>query len=238
MRSSKYILRGLIRGAAAASAVCLMAAGAHAAFIIEVDTDGLDDGVLTYNPNFSFGGDTTTASQSAASTAPFMSGGDSIYGGDGSALPDTYVFSYDPSMEADNLAIPQYTALGDGNYASGIEGGAAGIYFVYATWPISSNVSGGDTRFTGATGGDGFVTDFDQNAGGVGTGHFWYKVGEITWAPGSDPITVTQEPTGGNTFVSMRSAGMLFEYEAIPEPSVLALLGLGALFVAVRRRQR
>lgn len=203
-----------------------------AAYIIEVDTDGLDDGVLTYNPNFSFGGDTTAASQSNPSTAYGMTGGDSIFGGNGSTLPDTYIFTYDPSVDADNLAIPIYTALGDGNYASGLTGGTPGTYAVYATWPLTDNVSGGDTRFTGTTSGDSFVTDFDQNGGGAGTGHFWYKVGEITWNSG--PITVTMQPTGGNTYTSMRASGIMFE--AIPEPSVIALLGISSLLIWVRRR--
>ena len=237
MRSSKRYIRGWIRGAVAVSAVSLMLAGAHAAFIIEVDTDGLDDGILTYHPNFSFGGDTSAASQSNPSTAYGMTGGDSIFGGDGLLLPDTYVFTYDPSVDADNLAIPIYTALGDGNYASGLAGGQPGLYFVYATWPWTATVSGGDTRFVGATAGDGFSTDFDVNRGGDGTGHFWYKVGEINWTSG--PITVTQQPTAGNTFVSMRSAGLLFELEtAVPEPSVIALLGLGMLLAAHRRARR
>ena len=121
--------------------------------------------------------------------------------------------------------------------ASGLTGGGPGLYFVYATWPHSSNVSGGDTRFTTTTTGDSSVIDFDQTGGGIGTGHYWYKVGEVNWSSG--PITVTMEPTVQNSFVSMRAAGMLFELERpIPEPSVIALLGLGTLFVAARRRRR
>ena len=58
---------------------------AQAGYIIEIDTDGADDGVLTYNADFSFGGDTTTASQSATATVFGATGGDSIFGGDGSA---------------------------------------------------------------------------------------------------------------------------------------------------------
>jgi hypothetical protein len=205
---------------------------ARAAFILEIDTDGADDGILTFNPNFSFGGDTTTASQSIPSTAYGMTGGDSIFGGNGGTLPDTYVYTYDPAVDVDNLVIPPWQHLGDNNYATGNPGGLPGIYAVYVTWPISSNVSGGDTRFSAATSSDGFVLDFDQNRGGAGTGHEWYKVGEITWSSG--PITLTQQPTGGNTFVSMRAAGALFEYVAVPEPSTLVLLVLGAALAARR----
>ena len=41
----------------------------HAAYLIEVDIDGLDDGNLLYSPDFAFGGDTTEAYQSVAATA-------------------------------------------------------------------------------------------------------------------------------------------------------------------------
>jgi len=204
---------------------------AQAGYLLEIDTDGLDDGVLTFNPNFSFGGDTTTASQSAASTAFGMTGGDSIFGGDGSALFDTYAFTYDPGVDGDNLLIPGGTDLGGGNLASGKTAGAPDTYAVFATWPFTSNVSGGLTTFTATTAGDNFVLALDQNAGGVGSGHDWIKLGEITWSAG--PITLTQE-AGANSFVSMRSAGILFE--PIPEPTAFALGALGLLTLAARRR--
>jgi hypothetical protein len=209
---------------------------ALAAYIIEVDTDGADDGVLTYNSHFSFGGGTTAASQSGASTAFGMTGGDSIFGGNGA--PDTYVFTYNPSVDADNLAIPVDTQLGEAgysSYASGLTGGSPGIYSVYATWPWTSTVSGGLTQFSGSTSGDTFVTDFDQNGGGIGTGHYWYKVGEINWTSGA--ITVTMTPEDSSGYVSMRAAGMLFEYEQIPEPSVLAMLGFASFLMLVVRRR-
>ena len=115
MQSRKIIYRLL--------GLCLTAGllpTANASFIIEIDTDGLDDGVLTYNTNFSFGGDTTTASQSAATSALGMTGGDSIFGGDGVNLPDTYVYTYDLDVDGDNLALTAGAALnGSGNTASG-----------------------------------------------------------------------------------------------------------------------
>ena len=83
--------------------IALITTGAQAAFLLEIDTDGSDDGVLTYNPNFSFGGDTTAATQSNASTAYGMNGGDSIFGCNGSAYLDTYVYTYTPNMDSDNL---------------------------------------------------------------------------------------------------------------------------------------
>jgi len=200
---------------------------AHAGYLLEIDTDGLDDGVLTYNPNFSVGADTTTASQSALSPAFGMTGGDSIYGGNGNAFPDTYLYTYDPGVDGDNLLIPGGTDLGGGILASGKTAGAPDTYAVFATWPFTENVSGGLTTFTATTAGDSFVVALDQN----GSGSDWIKLGEITWSSG--PITLTQESTS-NSFVSMRAAGVLFE--PIPEPSAFALGTLGLLTLAARRR--
>lgn len=198
---------------------------ASAGFIVEIDTDGLDDGVLTYNPLFSFGGDTTTASQSAKSNAFGMTGGDSIFGGDGNLEPDTYVYTYSPDSMADNLVIPAGQDLGAGNTGTGMVGGGAGMYRVYLTWPWTSNTAAPvDIEVT--TAGDSFTTVIDEN----GTGHVWVALGDINYTGGA--ITVTQMAQV-NGFVSMRAAGVLFE--AIPEPSTLALLALGGLAL-IRRR--
>src|SRR5690606_38605871 len=105
---------------------------AQAAYLIEIDTDGLDDGVLTFNSHFGFGGDTSATSQSVTSTAFGMSGGDSVFGANGFALPDTFIYTYDPTVDADNLALSLGQSLGGGNFATGITGGGAGLYNIYA----------------------------------------------------------------------------------------------------------
>lgn len=177
----------------------------QAAFLFEIDTDGADDGVVTYNSDFTFGGDTTTASQSVTSLAFGTSGGDSIFGGDGAAEPDTYVYTHAPDSEPDNLAIPPGTDLGGGNLATGVVGGAPGLYAVYATWPFTTNVSGGDTRYEVSTAGDAFTVDIDQN----NKGDEWVLLGQINYTSGD--ITVIQQPTEANSFISMRAYGLLFE---------------------------
>lgn len=213
-----------------ALAVGLFACGgaANAGFILEIDTDGADDGVLTFNPGFSFGGDTDAASQSASATAFGTTGGDSIFGGNGVQEADTYVYTYSPDSQADNLAIPAGTNLGEGNMGTGVVGGGAGTYLVYALWPFTNNVSGGMTTYDVSTAGDSFQIPLDQNS----RGDAWALLGTIDYTGGA--ITVTQTSTI-NSFISMRASGLLFE--AIPGPSSAAvLLFAGGLVGAGRRR--
>ncbi len=180
----------------------LLVAQLPAAYLIEIDVDGADDGVITYNADFSFGGGTTSAGQSAAASALGLTGGDSIFGGDGS--PDTYVYIHTPESQADNLLIDAGTPLGNGDVASGAVGGAPGRYAVYACWLPSTNVTGGLTTYSVSTAGSSDSTTVDQNTGG----NAWVKVGEVDYTSG--PITVAQTPES-STYVSMRAAGVLFE---------------------------
>jgi hypothetical protein len=212
--------------------IALVTAGAHAALLLEIDTDGVVDTVVTYNPLFSFGGDTTTYQKtSATSTAFGTTGGDSIYGGNGSE-GDTYLYTYTPGSNADNLTLSAGQDLGAGNLASGLVGGAVGTYRVYATWTYSTNVSGGLTKYTVSTddGATSFSVQIDQNF----KGNEWILLGDINFSDPASSIIVTQE-SGANTYVSMRAYGMLFEM--IPEPATLALLGLGGLMLRSRRRR-
>ncbi|WP_428389607.1 PEP-CTERM sorting domain-containing protein [Mucisphaera sp.] len=204
------------------------AGAAQAAFIVEVDVDGLDDGPFTPSANFAFGGDTTTASTSIAGTAVGLTGGDSLFGGNGTAV-DTYTYSYTPGVDADNLVLAPGTALNNaGSFATGLAGGASDVYTIYATWPATTNVSGGDVTFTleGSDSSSQVLAVLDQN-GNDGT---WVKLGSAPLTAGVT-YTVVQE-SGAATFVSMRAAAVMFE---VPEPASAALLGLGGL-AALRRR--
>jgi peptidoglycan/xylan/chitin deacetylase (PgdA/CDA1 family) len=182
---------------------------AQGAYLIEIDTDGLDDGNFAWNPDFSLGGDTTAVSQSVKATTICLTGGDSIYGGNGTQ--DTYVYTYSPDAQADNQYLDAGMALGDGNFASGASGGVPGRYAVYATWPGTNNVTGGLTNYQIETAGDSSISSIDQNGGVIAPdifGNVWVKVGEVDYTSG--PITVTQTATS-NTFISMRASAVLFE---------------------------
>ncbi|MEQ8849822.1 hypothetical protein [Botrimarina sp.] len=219
-----------------------VASWAPAAFLVQVDTDGADDGPFTPSPNFTFGGDTTTASSSVTSVAPLMPVGDSIFGGNGVNELDTYVYRYDPTSDADNLATG-VTFLGvdlggEEVFSTGFAGGEAGPYRVYAAWPGTDTVSGGEVGYSVVSGAASFDVSVDQNTANDprnGFGDVWVLLGVIDY-DGSSGILVTQT-AGQNTFVSMRSAAVMFE-AAVPEPSSLAVLALGISCGSITPRRR
>lgn len=214
-----------------AACLVMISTPAYGAYVLEVDTDGADDGVLTYHPNFSFGGDTTTASQSAPSAAVGLTGGDSIFGGDGVESPDTYLYTYTPGVDGDNFTFPAGTPLNDdGDLSTGLANGPSGQYAVYTTWPFTENVSGGLTTYSLTDGMNTlFTVDIDQN----GLGDEWVFLGEAT-LDAATMYTLSQE-SASNTFVSMRSSGVLFE--RVPEPSTAVLAAVAACLVIVAGRK-
>jgi len=205
----------------------------HAFFIVNIDDDGQDNGLLALNPNFAFGGDTTIASSSASTLGPLgMPDGDSIFGGNGVSLPDTYTFSYTPGVDIDNFATAAGVALNaDGDLTTGIAGGGTGTYNIYAAWPFTNNVSGGDTTFSIAHE-DGLLSvALDQN----NKGGEWVFIGTAFLETGST-YTLSMSSTS-NTFVSMRASGVMFE-AAVPEPSLsAAFLGIAVAGLAILRRR-
>lgn len=211
---------------------------ADASYVLEIDIDGEDDGSLTFNPNFAFGGDTSTASQSVLSSAVGMTGGDSIFGGDGTNFPDTYLYTYTPGTDGSNRTFAAGTPLNDaGDESRGIEAGISGFYDVYATWPSTDNVSGGLTTFELSDGRSTlFSVEIDQN----GDGDEWILLGNA-FLDAETTYTLSQR-AGANTFVSMRAAGVLFDVTAVPEPGSIAFLSAitlaGGCVLGRRRRPR
>jgi hypothetical protein len=228
---------------------------AHAAFLIEIDTDGsitgdfdVDPSTITFSPNFSFGGDTTSASDSVTSAAIGLTGGDSLFSGNGALQPDTYVYTYTPAVHGDNHVFAAGTALNDnGHVASGLTAGGSALYIVYATWPRTANVTGGATRYA-LTGGGGtvFSVDIDQNTvqdnsigvvvPPLGGGGEWVLLGSAMLDAGT-AYTLTQSVTVANSFVSMRASGVLFDV-AVPEPTTLATMFVAMTLAALCGRHR
>ncbi|MEM7577691.1 MAG: PEP-CTERM sorting domain-containing protein [Planctomycetota bacterium] len=184
-----------------------------------------------------------------------MSGFASLFGGNGSASPDTYVFSYTPGTDADNFSPAAGSLLGSTTgfgteTASGLVGGVSGQYNVYVTAPASTNISGGATTITALSDSTDVVESLDLNSGGTGAdlvvgpvddpdnnifvggaNNAWYLLGTVDLTAGTT-YTVTWE-AGTNSFVSMRAAGVM--WERVPEPATASLLGLGALAMLRRR---
>ena len=219
----------------------------QAAFIVEPIAGGLAYNHYAYLPA---GG---VASVTAlGGTAPGLSGiNSSIYGGNGAT--DTYRFSYTPGTDVDNWSPAAGLTLGDNylvdNYATGVIGGGSGRYNVYATWIVSSNITGGGTTFNVTSDGP-LVTSplINQNTGMTGNGVLngtgggnvgWFYLGTVALTAGNT-YTVSMAPVT-STFTSMRSAGVMWEMVPVPEPSTLALSIVGGLFLLghiSRRRNR
>jgi len=236
---------------AALGAALLYAAPTHAAFVVAVDLDPVD-GPQSLNPNFSFGGDTTSASDSTLSAAVGLPPHQSLFGGDGVNSGDTYVASYTPGTDADNFAPAPGTLLGSTTgfgteLASGAVGGSSGLYNVYFTVPASTNVNIAGSNFTVTGDGASVVLNaVNLNDGGTGTdldpglafvggaNNAWYLLGTVQLTAGNT-YTVTQD-ANANTFVSQRLAGVMWE-AVIPEPATLSLFGLASASMLVCRRR-
>ena len=209
-------------------AALLVPAPVEAAFLVEAHDSGLAF------ENFELGGDTFTTSDSIPSTAVGTTSTNSIFGGDGVDLPDTYIFSYAPGDDDDNLTFAAGTVLGskdgspgNGDLSSGLVGGVSGRYNVYITSPASVNVSGVPTTVTMTQEGEPVVVEIDQNnemsgpntqlvAGQAfvgGMNNAWFLLGSVDYTAGTT-YTVTLE-AGTNTFVSQRVHGILWEYSPI-----------------------
>jgi hypothetical protein len=141
---------------AAVLGVFLVAANAQAAFMVEAHVSGKANAT-----NFAFlpgaGNGTAAANSTAISDAVGTTATGSVFGSNNTAagVVDTYRFSYTPGVNADNTAFAAGTVLGsksgfpgDGNLASGLTGGATGLYNVYFTTPASNNVNAAGSNFT------------------------------------------------------------------------------------------
>jgi hypothetical protein len=228
-------------------------APANAAYIVETRSGGKGFA------DFGFGGDTTSASTSTATSAAVgtTTAIGSIFGGNGTTV-DTYVYSYTPGSDADNTTFATGAILGsktnfpgNGNVSTGLTGGVSGTYRVYLTVPESINVSTLGSDFTVTQDGASILlSDVNLNNGGTGpdtdpgtafvggANNSWHLLGTVALTAGNT-YTVTQA-SGDTSFVSQRGSAVMWELVApadVPEPAALVGFGLASLFFAARRRK-
>lgn len=210
----------------------------QAAFIVEPTSGGKAFPNYAYLP----AGGAASIGTTPAPTALGLTRTTSIYGGNGAT--DTYRFSYTLGTDVDNTVFSAGLQIGDNNtianYATGQTGGVSGKYNVYATWIVSSNVSGGGTTFVVTSDGSPVSTGpINQNTGGSGSpggNAGWFLLAGGVDLTQGNTYTVTMTPAS-STFVSMRSAGVMWEMLPVPEPSTLALSIAGGLVLLVSRRR-
>jgi hypothetical protein len=212
-----------------------------AAFIIEAN-GALGAGNYAYT-----GPGGTAASLSSTSIGNLPAVGDGtfftlnhVFGGNGTT--DEYTFTYSPAANGNNTTFAAGTIFNSLGAApdlvsSGLTGGTAGIYNVYRIAPANPGISGGNTTYQLSVNGDLKVSQsIDQNAANLATGENigrWELLGSVNLLNNTDTVTVTMTPDA-STYVSMRASGIMFE--PIPEPSVVAMLGIGFILLWVRRR--
>ena len=214
----------------------------HAAYVAAVDLN--PDPGQTLHPNFSFGGDTTSASESIPSYAIGLPAHDSIFGGNGMSFGDTYIMSYAPGADVDNFFPASGSILGSTTgygteIASGLAGGTSGYYKVYITGPETVGISSTSNITITGDGAPVQLLGVDMNNGGTGAdqdpgpafvggaNNAWYLLGQVHLTA-ENTYTMTQV-ANANTFVSQRLAGVMWE-RVVPEPTSIALLGIGAVF--------
>lgn len=204
----------------------VVASGAQAAFMVEAHSSGKASAT-----NFTGAGSNSTKSTAIGCTASnslFLT----------SAGSRDYVYRYTPGVDLDNTALTAGTDLGNGDLATGLTGGATGLYNVYITWPASTNVNAAGAKLTitnDAT--DVVIAMVNMNTGGTGNpggNNAWLKIAENVQLTAGTTYTVTQTALAAS-YVSMRSHGVMWEQQ-VPEPASLLLLGAGALAIRKFRK--
>ncbi|MBN1492066.1 MAG: PEP-CTERM sorting domain-containing protein [Phycisphaerae bacterium] len=224
--------------AATIGTVCLfivtLGGPAYAAFIVEPHSTGKASG------NFAYQNGSSASFTSTTSGAIGLTATKTAFGGNGTI--DRYVSSYTPGVDQDNTVLTPGWDLGNGDLATGLAGGGTGLYNVYWTTPLSTNVSGGGSLFILTSDGmDVALNDINNNTGGTGSpgaNGAWLLLAANLHLTEGQTYMVSQLANNAS-YVSQRNAGIMWErvpdVAAVPEPATMVFLALAGLFCRRRR---
>jgi hypothetical protein len=243
-----------------------------AAFIVEADNvapAGKANDHFSAVPANGFG------LSSGFSTAAGLIGNQSAFGNPANSTgPDLYTFRYTPGPDADNTVFAAAAVLGNSQatdadgagailptytnvnqLATGLTGGASGLYNVYFTVPSSTNVNAAGALITvnsdappvelspvdGNNGGTGPDTTDPLSGPWVGgANNMWLKIATVPLTAGTTYTVTIRANANPPDFVSQRAHGVMWEYVGpiIPEPGTFVLGGLGLVGVCLASRWR
>jgi hypothetical protein len=227
-----------------------MSSVAHATFIVEADN------VAPEGKAFDHFVSTPAVNGFQLSATPSIAlglvGNQSAFGNpDNATGPDRYTLSYTPGVDVDNTTFAAGTVLGNSSaldldgagpnlpsytntsqLATGLMGGASGLYNVYFTVPATTNVNPLGSTITINNNGSPVVlnpvvmnnggTGPDEVAGGTYTGganNRWLKIGTVPLISGSTYSVVIEANAMPPDAVSQRTHGVMWEYAGpLPNP--------------------
>ena len=230
MKTAKYGV------AACALVMAVLSMNVYGAFMVETWPGSIGHPVPGLaNENYVGDGRLSSDEWPSPSRAVGVTAESAVYGG---TVDHVYTFYYTPSpfgsLDVDNVVFTGGTDLGNGDLATGLVGGGAGLYNVYATWRASDNVTQNNANFTVASEAEDVSLLNVQQYGitvplppGSDT---WLLLAERVPLITGRTYAVTQAAVVDN-WVSMRSHGVMWEFVEPIEPLTDVVVPGGVLSI-------
>lgn len=221
MRTINYVV------AACAVVIAVLSVNVQGAFMVETWSGSVGYPIPGLaNENYVGDGRPSSDEWPSPSRAVGVTAASAVYGGTGDHI---YTFFYTPSpvgcLDVDNAVFAGGTDLGNGDLASGLVGGGAGLYNVYATWRESDNVTQDNANFTITSEGVDVslvnVQQYGITAPLPPGSDTWLLIAEGVPLVTGRTYTVTQTQASNIIpipYVSMRNHGVMWEFVEPIEP--------------------